>query len=98
MKKELSVIELFGYLVLGICISIPISFYAAWCIFKIIQWFNLPVNLTILQIYAVNQIIALYDNSEAKSKEFSDFISKVFGKAFLLSFVLLIMYIIHLIA
>lgn len=98
MKKEYSAIELFGYIILGLAISIPASFYSAWCILKIIEWFKLPFHFTLLQMYALGEIISLYTYTESKDEGFSKLVRKIFTRVFLLSFVLLIMYIIHLIA
>jgi hypothetical protein len=98
MKKDHTPIEVFGYLFLGLAIGIPAAFYSAWCILKIIEWFKLPFHFTLLQIYATSQIIALYMYKESEDEDFEKVIGEVIKRAVLFSFVLLVMYIIHLIA
>lgn len=98
MKKDYSALELLGAIVLTFAIGIPLSFYAAWVMLKIIEWFAIPVNLNVMQMFGINQIVALWTYTETKSSDDSSF-SKSFGKLFtraaLMSLILLIMYIVH---
>lgn len=96
MKKDYTLLELFGCMVLGLMVSIPLSFYNAWVVLKIIDWFKIPIHLTLLQMFAVNQLAGLYFYTEAKEEEtFTALIAKMFSRAVLVFFVLLIMYIIY---
>jgi len=96
-KKDRSIVELIGLLVIGLAVAVPIAFYYAWIVSKMIDWFKLPVHLSILQIWAVFQILALYKTRpETKGKEYSAIIGGLIGDAVGVSFVLLVTYLIHL--
>lgn len=97
MKEKYTSLELIGLLVLGLVAGIPLAFYGAWCYLKIIEWYQIPVKLNIVQMFGIVQLVGLITYTESKDEKFSTLFSKLFSRAVLLSFLLFILYIIHLV-
>lgn len=97
----------FGYILLKLLIVLPVgillSFYKAFIIQKVIEWFNIPIHLSIIQLYGLlliyNFIVLSFDKLK-EEKEIESILDSIIGLikyAIVLSLALGLSYLIYLI-
>lgn len=97
MKEDDSSLELLFVIIIGIPLSILLSLYQVFVVMKIVEWYKVPLVLNTLQWFGILSIISLLlSDCKREAKAGLGLVFKaLLTNAFVLSFILGMMYILH---
>lgn len=97
-KKQDNIVEMLGYLIIGLAVGIPIQIYTAWIVLKAIEWYHIPVSLSLVQLWVIIVIFKMLKSSpDTTDGSFPELLKAILKQVGPLSFLLGIIYLMGLI-